>query len=81
MHLAEQLMEDIKNFKKTNGCDRLVMVWCGSTEVYRKPGAVHASLAAFEKGLDENDPDIAPSQIYAYACLKSASPTPTARRT
>ncbi len=72
--LAEQVIEDIKNFKKDKGCDRLVMVWCGSTEVYRSASAVHASLAAFEKGLEESDPDIAPSQIYAYAALKCGVP-------
>src|SRR3954447_15919080 len=49
--LAAQVIEDIKNFKKTNNCDRLVMVWCGSTEVYRSPAPVHATLASFEKGL------------------------------
>ncbi len=74
MHLAEQLMEDIKNFKTTNGCDRLVAVWCGSTEVYRKPTDVHASLATFEAGLKASHDDIAPSQIYAYACLKMGVP-------
>jgi myo-inositol-1-phosphate synthase len=72
--LAEQLIDDIKLFKKQNGCDRLVMIWCGSTEVYRSPAPVHASLAAFEKGLDDSDPEIAPSQIYAYAALKSRVP-------
>jgi myo-inositol-1-phosphate synthase len=72
--LAEQLIEDIKNFKKSNGCDRLVMVWCGSTEVYRSPAPVHASLAAFEKALQESDPEIAPSQVYAYAALKCGVP-------
>jgi myo-inositol-1-phosphate synthase len=72
--LAEQVVADIENFKKTNGCDRLVMVWCGSTEVYRKANSVHGTLAAFEKGLAENDPEIAPSQIYAYAALKSGVP-------
>jgi myo-inositol-1-phosphate synthase len=72
--LAEQLVDDIKTFKKTNGCDRLVMVWCGSTEVYRSPAPVHASVAAFEKGLAESDPEIAPSQIYAYAALKCGVP-------
>jgi myo-inositol-1-phosphate synthase len=72
--LAEQVVADIASFKKTNNCDRLVMVWCGSTEVYREPTAVHGSLAAFEKGLKESDPEIAPSQIYAYAALKSGVP-------
>ncbi|MBC8131729.1 MAG: inositol-3-phosphate synthase, partial [Deltaproteobacteria bacterium] len=72
--LADQVIEDIKGFKKTNGCERLVMVWCGSTEVYRSPSSVHASLAAFEKGLEESDPEIAPSQIYAYAALKCGVP-------
>jgi len=72
--LAEQVIEDIKNFKKQHGCERLVMIWCGSTEVYRSPSAVHASVAAFEKGLAENDPEIAPSQIYAYAALKCGIP-------
>jgi myo-inositol-1-phosphate synthase len=74
MDLAEQVIEDIKNFKKTNNCDRLVMVWCGSTEVYRAPAPVHATVASFEKGLLANDPEIAPSQIYAYAALKCGVP-------
>ncbi|MCX5748591.1 MAG: inositol-3-phosphate synthase [Proteobacteria bacterium] len=74
MHLAEQLMEDIKQFKATNGCDRLIAVWCGSTEVYRQPTEVHASLAAFEAGLRASHDDIAPSQMYAYACLKMGVP-------
>ncbi len=74
MDLAEQVIADIENFKKSNELDRVVMVWCGSTEVYREPAAVHASLAAFEKGLRESDPEIAPSQIYAYAALKCGIP-------
>ena len=74
MDLAEQLMADIKNFKTTNGCDRLVAVWCGSTEVYRKPTDVHMSLEKFENGLKVSHDDIAPSQIYAYACLKMGVP-------
>ncbi|MEO8846694.1 MAG: inositol-3-phosphate synthase [Kofleriaceae bacterium] len=74
MNLAEQLMEDIKNFKSTNGCDRLIAVWCGSTEVYRKPTDVHMSLEKFENGLKASHDDIAPSQIYAYACLKMGVP-------
>jgi myo-inositol-1-phosphate synthase len=72
--LAEQVIDDIKNFKKQHGLERLVMIWCGSTEVYRSPSAVHASVAAFEKGLAESDPEIAPSQIYAYAALKCGVP-------
>ena len=79
--LAEQVMADIERFKKEKGCDRLVMVWCGSTEVYRQPSEVHQTLAAFEKGLDESHPDIPPSMIYAYARSRRASPTATARRT
>lgn len=74
MDLAKAVMQDIKNFKKENGCDRLVMVWCGSTEIYIKPGKVHSSLKAFEKGLKENHKDIAPSQIYTYAALKLGVP-------
>ncbi|MBI4374291.1 MAG: inositol-3-phosphate synthase, partial [Deltaproteobacteria bacterium] len=69
--LADQLQQDIETFKKTNNCSRLVVVWCGSTEIYLQPKPVHQSLAAFEKGLVSNDADIAPSMIYAYAALKS----------
>ncbi|MDZ7780297.1 MAG: inositol-3-phosphate synthase [Gemmatimonadota bacterium] len=72
--LAEQLREDIRRFKKENGCDRLVMVWCGSTEVYVRPGAVHETIEAFEKGMEENHDDIAPSQLYAYAALMEGVP-------
>lgn len=74
MELAEAVMEDISNFKKQNSCSRLVMIWCGSTEVYHKPADVHQSNAAFEAGLRESDPNIAPSQIYAYAALRLGVP-------
>jgi myo-inositol-1-phosphate synthase len=74
MELAEALMQDIRDFKARNGCSRLVMIWCGSTEVFHKPAPVHNSLATFEQGLRNSDPDIAPSQIYAYAALKLGVP-------
>ncbi len=74
MDKAQALMDDIKRFKKKTGASRLVMLWCGSTEVYHKPAACHQSLKAFEKGLAEDDPNIAPSQIYAYAALKLGVP-------
>ena len=70
--LAEQVSADIRTFKKT--VDRVVMIWCGSTEIFLEPSAVHESIAAFEKGLESNDPGIAPSQIYAYAALKEGVP-------
>jgi myo-inositol-1-phosphate synthase len=72
--LAEQLREDIRSFKKDNGCDRLVMVWCGSTEVYVRPSAVHETIESFEKGMEENHDDIAPSQLYAYAAIMEGVP-------
>ncbi len=72
--LADQLREDIRSFKAEHGCERLVMVWCGSTEVYIRPGEVHASIEAFEKGMAENHPDIAPSQLYAYAAIMEGVP-------
>jgi len=71
---AHALMEDIATFKKDNGCDRLVMIWTGSTEVFHKAGKVHQTLESFERGLAKNDPDIAPSQVYAYAALMSGVP-------
>ncbi len=72
--LAEALIEDIRQFKETSGATRTVMVWCGSTEIFQKAGAAHQSLKAFEEGLEKSDPEIAPSQIYAYAALKSGVP-------
>jgi len=74
MHLAEQLMEDIRQFKKKSGCDRLVMVWCGSTEIHQEPSDVHSTLEKFEAGLRASDDRIAPSQIYAYAAAKLGVP-------
>ena len=74
MDLAEQVMKDIEDFKKQSGAARLVMIWCASTEVYSKPAAVHESVAAFEKGLKSNHPDIPNSMLYAYAALKLGVP-------
>jgi myo-inositol-1-phosphate synthase len=72
--LAEQLRHDIRDFKKKSGADRLVMIWCGSTEIFLQPGEVHSSLEAFERGLEKNDENIAPSMIYAYAALTEGVP-------
>ena len=72
--LAEQLREDIRNFKKSAGCDRLVLVWCASTEVFITPGPAHQSLAAFEQAMEQNDVAIAPSMLYAYAALMENVP-------
>jgi myo-inositol-1-phosphate synthase len=72
--LAQQLREDIRDFKKKNKCDRLVMVWCASTEVFLKAEAVHKTLESFEKGMKENHPAIAPSMIYAYAAISEGVP-------
>jgi myo-inositol-1-phosphate synthase len=74
MDLAKQLMDDIVRFKKSKSCDRIVMVWCGSTEKFQTLAPVHQSVAAFEKGLEESSSDIAPSQIYAYAAIKMGIP-------
>ena len=74
MELAEQVMEDIRQFKKRTGADRLVVIWCGSTEVFSVPGPVHETLESFEEGLRSSHPDISPSMIYAYAALKLGVP-------
>ncbi|OWY19704.1 inositol-3-phosphate synthase [Sphingobacteriales bacterium UPWRP_1] len=74
MDLANQLMEDIRRFKKENNCDRLVMVWCASTEAYIETSEIHQTLESFETGLRTNDERIAPSMIYAYAALKTGVP-------
>jgi len=74
MHLAEMLIKDIEDFRRANGLDRTVMVWCGSTEVYMEPAAVHETLEAFEEGLKANAPDISPCMIYAYAAITAGVP-------
>jgi len=74
MEAVEKLVEDIERFRLEHGCDRLVMVWTGSTEAYHEPTSVHVSLEAFEQGLRDNDPSIAPSQLYAYAALTTGVP-------
>src|SRR5580704_988270 len=72
--LAEQIRQDIRDFKKKNKLDRMVMVWCGSTEVFMKAEAVHKDLASFEKAMKANHPAIAPSMLYAYAAIAEGVP-------
>jgi myo-inositol-1-phosphate synthase len=73
-HLAEALVKDIDDFRSANRLERAVMLWCGSTEVYQQPSSTHETLAAFEKGLEKNAPEISPSMIYAYAALSAGIP-------
>ena len=72
--MANELMEDMRRFREKEGCDRLVVIWCASTEVFQNLGPVHKTLDAFEAGLKADDPAIAPSMVYAYASIKSGVP-------
>ncbi|MGH7626082.1 MAG: inositol-3-phosphate synthase [Gemmatimonadaceae bacterium] len=72
--LAEQLRQDIRDFKAMHKLDRLVIVWCASTEIYIKPGPQHATLEQFEKAMERNDDAIAPSMLYAYAAIMEGVP-------
>ena len=70
--LKEAVRDDIRSFKENNQLDRVVCIWCGSTEVYTKISDVHQTLPALQQAMKENSPEIAPSMIYAYACWKRA---------
>ena len=72
--LVQQVRDDIQKFKADSGVDRLVMIWCGSTEIFMEEQPVHATIESFEKGLQENDEGIAPSMIYAWAALQEGIP-------
>ena len=72
--LAEQLRADIREFKAAHKCDRLVMVWCASTEIFISPGPAHWTLDAFERAMEANDPTVAPSMLYAWASIMEGVP-------
>jgi myo-inositol-1-phosphate synthase len=72
--LAEQLREDIREFKKKTKVDRTVMVWCASTEVFLKAEKIHGTLAEFERAMKENHEAVAPSMLYAYAAIQEGVP-------
>ena len=72
--LAEQLRQDIRDFKTKNRLDRVVAVWCASTETYIKSGPQHATIEQFEKAMERNDDAIAPSMLYAWACIMEGVP-------
>jgi myo-inositol-1-phosphate synthase len=74
LQLARQLIDEIADFKRKNKCDRLVMIWAASTEIFMKPHAVHRNLKSFEQAMRDNHKAIPPSMIYAYAALKSGVP-------
>ena len=74
MELAEQLRQDIRDFRTSSGASRLITIWCASTESFLQPTAAHQSLKSLEKALMENDEAIAPSMVYAYASLMEGVP-------
>jgi myo-inositol-1-phosphate synthase len=74
MDLAEQVIADIRKFKADNGLDRLVMIWCGSTEVFMTESEVHGTTESFVRALEENDPSIPSSMVYAYAAIREGIP-------
>jgi myo-inositol-1-phosphate synthase len=74
LELAHQVIDDIRRFKSEHKLARVVMIWCGSTEIYLQDSAVHQSVEALEKGMAANDPLVPSSMIYAYAAIKEGIP-------
>jgi len=72
--LAEAVRKDIRDFKAAHSCDRLVVIWCASTEIFLEPGPAHQDLDALEAAIDADDKSIPPSMLYAYAALKEHVP-------
>jgi myo-inositol-1-phosphate synthase len=72
--MFEGIREDIGRFRDENQVDRIVIIWCGSTEIFIEPGPTHTDLEVFERAIDANDPSIAPSMLYAYAALEAGIP-------
>ena len=80
--MLNAIREDINRFREEKAVERLVMIWCASTEIFIEPGPAHMDLESFEAAIDANDPTIAPSMLYAYAALAGGrARSPTARRT
>src|SRR3954463_6151489 len=61
--LANQVIADIRKFKADNHLDRMVMVWCGSTEIFATESPVHQTIDAFERGLEASDVSIPSSMV------------------
>lgn len=72
--LIDQIGQDIKDFKEKNQLERVVMIWCASTEVFIRPGDIHQSLKTLDKAIDTNHHDVPPSMLYAYAALQNGVP-------
>src|SRR6266849_4833830 len=72
--LAEQVIADIRKFKSDNHLDRMVMVWCGSTEIFATESRAHQTIETFERALEQNDPAIPSSMVYAYAAIREGIP-------
>jgi len=72
--LLESIRDDIRGFREQHACDRMVMVWCGSTEIYIEPSAAHMDISSFDAAIDDDDPTISPSMLYAYAALLEGVP-------
>ena len=72
--LAEQLRQDMRDFKSKHKCDRLVIVWCASTEIFIKPGPQHATIQQFERAMEQNDEAISPAMLYAWAAIMEGIP-------
>jgi myo-inositol-1-phosphate synthase len=72
--LAEAIRKDIRDFKAANSCERMIVIWCASTEIFIEPGPAHESVAALEAAMEADDESVPPSMIYAYAALKEGVP-------
>jgi myo-inositol-1-phosphate synthase len=72
--MLDAIREDINRFREDKQCDRVVMIWAASTEIFIEPGPAHQNLEAFEAAIDANDPTIAPSMLYAYAAILEGVP-------
>ena len=72
--MLNTIREDINRFRDEKECDRLVMIWCASTEIFIEPGPAHQDIASFEAAIDAEDDQISPAMLYAYAAILEGVP-------
>ncbi|XVV15790.1 inositol-3-phosphate synthase [Actinoplanes sp. CA-131856] len=70
LEVARLIAQDIDDFRRRRGLERVVVINVSSTEPAATPHPAHASLDLLERALSEESV-LPPSSLYAYAAFKS----------
>ena len=72
----EEIRQNIRDFKQSSGVDKVVVLWTANTERFSEVReGINDTAETFLRSIENNEAEVAPSSIFAAACIQEGAPS------